>query len=308
MTIKVLFVDDEPRVIRGIRRMLIDMADEWNMFFAGGGEEALSIFEKESIDVIVSDMRMPGMDGGTLLKKVMENHPDTIRIILSGYSEQELIMKTVNVAHQFLAKPSDAETLQDTIKKAINLRKRLKNEFLVKLVTGITRMPVLPDIYNSLLDELQKKNFSMKVISEIIKKDVTISAHILKLVNSAFFGLPRKVSNIEEAVNFLGINIIKSLIIFTDLFSSVDIATSELISVEKFNEHSMNVANLAKLIAFEELQDKGVAEKAFMAGMLHDIGMLMITRIAEKSADAYVAAEKLYPLLPQEYLCHYLLQ
>jgi YesN/AraC family two-component response regulator len=80
----ILFVDDEPNLIDGLRRMLRSFRQRWNIAFATSGSEALELMSQRPFDVIVSDMRMPGMDGRQLLEEVEKRHPQTVRVVLSG--------------------------------------------------------------------------------------------------------------------------------------------------------------------------------------------------------------------------------
>jgi DNA-binding NtrC family response regulator len=107
---RVIFVDDEARILEGLRRMLRPMRNQWEMAFAPGGQAALDVMATTPFDVIVSDMRMPGMDGAALLEQVREHYPEVIRIVLSGHTEMATALRVVPIAHQFLAKPCDAET------------------------------------------------------------------------------------------------------------------------------------------------------------------------------------------------------
>src|SRR5256885_11774657 len=126
--IRILFVDDEPKVTEGLHRMLRSMRREWEMTFATSGAEALEKLSAKPFDVVVSDMRMPGMDGCQLLTEVMRRHPQVVRIILSGYSDKETIMRSIGLAHHYLSKPCDAETLKETIRRACDLRDQLEEE------------------------------------------------------------------------------------------------------------------------------------------------------------------------------------
>jgi len=111
---RVLFVDDEPRILDGRRRMLRSMRHEWKMSFAETGQEALAILANQPFDVVVVDMRMPGMDGVQLLSEVRKRH-QIIRIVLSGTADREAILRAVGLAHQYLSKPCDAETLKSVL-------------------------------------------------------------------------------------------------------------------------------------------------------------------------------------------------
>jgi len=277
---KILFVDDEPGVVQGLKRMLRNMRDSWEMFFAGGGEEALNIMKENNIDVLVTDMRMPGMDGAELIEKVSQLYPNIVRIILSGYSDQEMIMKSVKYTHQFLVKPCDATTLKHAIERACLLQDLLKNESLIKVVTGIKTLPSLPKFYHMIVRELQSPYPSIKRIGDIISQDVTMTAKILQFVNSAFFSLPNKISCPRQAATILGLNTLKALILYVQVFTTFSTVPKISISaMESLWKHCMMVGVLAGEISRIERADKSVEDDAFAAGMLHDIGKLLLLEI-----------------------------
>ncbi|HDL18228.1 MAG TPA: HDOD domain-containing protein [Bacteroidetes bacterium] len=274
--IKILFVDDEPNILGGLRRMLRNMRHEWQMKFVGSGQEALQALQEEPFDVIVSDMRMPGMNGAELLIEVMNRYPRMIRIILSGYTDQDLILKAVRPAHQYLSKPSNADKIINTIKRAGNLRNLLKNENLLKIVAQVDTLPSLPDLYWEILHELRSENSSLQKIEKIISRDVGMTAKILQLVNSAFFGLPRHISIPAQAVSLLGIDIIKTLVLSVQIFSESDGGEIAGFSLKEIIDHSFYTAKMAKEIARAETGNNMVIDDAYMAGVLHDAGKMIL--------------------------------
>ena len=120
---RILFVDDEPMVLKGLQRTLRKMRNVWEMTFSSSSKEALEILGSGTFDVIVSDLRMPEIDGMQLLTEVKNKHPEVIRIILSGQVEQDTTFKSVQVAHQSLSKPCDADILKQTLNELFALRK-----------------------------------------------------------------------------------------------------------------------------------------------------------------------------------------
>lgn len=148
----ILFVDDEPMILEGLQNMLRRKRKKWKMVFVLGGEKAIEALEAEPFDVIVTDMRMPGMDGATLLKEVQRKYKKTVRIVLSGYSEMESALRAVPVAHQFLSKPCKAELLDSVIERACHLQDLVDDETLVKTIGKIETLPPLPRMYTALTD------------------------------------------------------------------------------------------------------------------------------------------------------------
>ena len=147
---QILFVDDEPMVLNGFQRTLRKMRTEWDMAFTSSGKEALDILGQQPMDVIVSDLKMPEMDGAQLLTEVKKRHPHVVRIILSGHLEHEMTLKSVQYAHQSLSKPCDAEILKQTLAKLFALRDILSDESIKKIVSQIESLPSLPSIYTRL--------------------------------------------------------------------------------------------------------------------------------------------------------------
>lgn len=191
----VLFVDDETNILDGLRRMLITMKSEWDMTFVNSGSAALEFLSKKHVDIIVTDMRMPEMDGVELLTQVQSKFPGVIRIILSGHSDKTMIMKSVKLAHQFLTKPCPAEKIKDTINSAYSMLKILKNEDVKSMVSRIDSLPSLPDTYLKVVDEMNSEDCSVAKVGALISSDVGMSANVLKLVNSSFFGFSNHISS-----------------------------------------------------------------------------------------------------------------
>ena len=273
---RILFVDDEQRIIQGLRRMLHKMGRDWEMKFAQNSPEALNLLAREPFDVIVTDMRMPGMDGAGLLAEVQSAYPHMVRIILSGLSSDEMIIKATGSAHQFLMKPCEPALLIRTINRACALRDLLNNEILERIVSQTDSLPSLPDLYCRLMEEMRTSEGSIQRVGEIIETDLSMSAKVVQLVSSAFFGLPRRISRPSEAVMLLGLDTVKSLALTLGLFSKFDESTLSFIPVKRIYEHSMKTGLLAREIARAEGADTGMVADAFMTGLLHDVGKLLL--------------------------------
>lgn len=273
---KILFVDDEPNILDSLRLMLRSMRSTWEMNFANGGVEALALLADNPHDVVVSDMRMPGMDGAQLLREVQAKYPETVRLILSGYSEQESVMRTVKLAHQYLSKPCRPEVLKEHIVKALRLRDIIQSPDLRKLISKIETLPSLPQVYNELMAELANENASLQRIAEIVNQDVGMSTNVLKLVNSAFFGLPTHAANVQHAVKMLGTETIRVLVLSIHLFSKLPNGELPGFSLKKLWEHCTRVSCLAKGLAAHERTPMAVQDECFIAGMLHDVGKLLL--------------------------------
>jgi putative nucleotidyltransferase with HDIG domain len=273
---RILFVDDEPLMGDLFRLMFESMKDEWELYFANSGPEALELLERVPCEVVVSDMRMPGMNGAQLLNEVMKRYPKTARIILSGYAERETVAKCVGAVHQFLQKPSDILTLKSTLTRVCALDLFLHDDKLRALVAQMGVLPSLPSLYFRVLQELQSPNASAERIGELVGMDLAMTAKLLQLVNSAFFGIARKISNPTEAVQFLGVGTVRSLALSIHAFSCFDQAKLAEFSFERIWNHSVTVGVFARKMSQMENVESNTVDEAFIAGLLHDVGKLML--------------------------------
>ena len=262
------------------------MCSEWDLFFVESGEEALQKLSQNKIDVIVADMRMPGMDGAELFGIVRDYHPHVIRIILSGQAGLENSLRLTEVAHQYLAKPCHASAIKDCIERFFMLeRKFVKNVEIRKAINGIQNLPSLPGLYNIIVEELESPKVSLKKIGEIIAQDMVMCAKVLQLVNSAFFGLPQEEALPCQAVSFLGLKIIEELFLSKQIFFAPEGEPGfNSLYLNELWKHSVAVGEVAREIALGETTDLKVADEAYVAGLLHDIGKIVLLEIPEYSS------------------------
>lgn len=272
--IRTLFVDDEVDVLEGLENRLRRLRRSWKMSFAVGGEAALKELEKDPYDVIVSDMRMPGIDGAALLEQVAGRFPQMVRIILSGQTEHEQILRALPVAHQFLSKPCDAAVLEQAVERACSLRTLLADEQVQELVSGTNRLPALPRLYVELGEVVNKPDTSLADAAAVVAQDVAMTARILQIVNSSFFGMGRNVVDVKDAISYLGLNALRAVVLTVSLFEALDEGSIRVgFSLERLQEHSLRTATLAaRLVPSVER-----AQTAFSSGMLHGIGDLLLS-------------------------------
>ncbi len=273
---QILFVDDEPNVLQGLNRMLRPLRQKWDVHFAQSGAEALAILETTPCDVIVSDMRMPEMDGAALLEEVRQRHPATARFILSGYSDPEMILRTVGPTHQFLAKPCDADALTHSLDRACTLRTMLPDNHMVELITGIETLPSAPSLYQKVVADAKLSIGSLQALGQTITSDLSMSAKVLQLIHSSFFGLKRHISNPAQAVATLGLDTMQVLLLTADIFSYADEVQMAETSLATLWNHSRAIGICAKAIVEAEAGDQQMLDDAFAAGWLHDIGTLIL--------------------------------
>ncbi|HEX9746730.1 MAG TPA: response regulator [bacterium] len=290
--LRILFVDDEPNILEGLRRMLRTMRDSWEMEFANSPEEALEILGRTKFDIIVSDMKMPRMTGSELLSKVQEEYPEMVRIALSGEAEKSQIMQSVGPVHQYLSKPCDAETLKSSLKRSHQLRSLLHSDQLLSVTTKMDSLPSLPVLYQELMGELNEPEPEFKNVERIISKDLGMTTKILQLVNSAFFGVRRHVASPGDAVKLLGFDTIESLALSVQVFRQFDEDSYAGLDMEQVWRHSLDVGACAKNIAMSIKAEKRVIDNCFISGILHDIGKAILASRLDGSYHTVIQSAK----------------
>ena len=267
-------VDDDESVRESLDGLLRSVGFAVKVF--ASAEEFLSSDHHGDIDCLLLDVRMPGMNGIELLSEVVKLYPQVLRIIMSGTADQEIALRTVTVAHQYLMKPCDPGVLRAAIQQAFRLGGLLNNAALKKLVSGIHSLPSIPSVYVRLMNALGSSDSSTREIGSIISQDVAMTAKILQLVNSAFFGVSRRIADPAEAVVYLGADAVRALAFSVSVFSQFEKHRAPSFSVEELRNHSVEVASLARRIALDWKLDAAAVEDVFMGGLLHGIGTLVL--------------------------------
>lgn len=275
----ILFVDDDLFILRGFQRSIDEYCDNWEAHFALSGNEALTKMSQHSYDAIITDMHMPAMDGIQLLDAVSRIAPGVIRFVLSGNPSDVQILKSTHLVHQMIPKPCEIEKIYDIVERACCLRDMLLAPQLLRIINSIKTLPSVPRLYNQLLEQLQSKTSSSLDVGNIIAQDAAMTAKILQLVNSAFFGLSDNVSSPQKAVTVLGLNTVKSLVLGIQVFSEYRGQRNLPISVDTVWKRSMCVSSMAFFIARSLNLSSQEREDARVSGVLHDVGMLLSFQI-----------------------------
>ncbi len=276
MSKRLLFVDDDTMVLDGLRRTLHGMRQEWEMNFVSSGAAALEALAKKPYDAVVSDMRMPLMDGAQLLEEIKQRYPDVVRMILSGQSSREAVYRSISPAHQFLSKPCDPQELVARLSQAFAMRDLLANQPLKTVISRMRSIPSLPSLYEEVTAALRTENPSLGVIAKIISKDVGMAAKILQLANSAFVGASGRVSSLVQALSLIGTETVRTLVLSVHVFSQFDSNAHVAATLPALWDHSVAVSSLAQRIASAESCAKAMVEESFTGGLLHDIGKVVL--------------------------------
>jgi HD-like signal output (HDOD) protein len=270
---RVLFVDDEPQVLQGLRVSLYSRRKDWDMHFAENSAKAVELMSASHFDVLVTDLRMPGTDGTNLIARARNDSPDTIRIVLSGYADEQQSQHLVSLAHRYLSKPCEPKQLEDCIDRCLATQSLIQSAELRAQLGSVSGLLPMPATFAALQTALADPGTDSSKIAAIIQKDPAISAKVLQVCNSAFFRLPRRVASIQQAVNYLGLPTVRSMVLSAELFNP-DKTVCTALDLPQLQRHALNVAALAKFLA----ADTAWAGDAFIAGLLHDVGFLLLGR------------------------------
>ncbi|WP_027856959.1 response regulator [Marinobacterium jannaschii] len=277
---RILFLDDEENVVKGIERLLWRRKKEWDLYFFTDYGEALELIRREAIDIAVVDMKMPGRDGIEILRQLRIKEPHCIRVILSGESSDRRLSDVIDVAHQFLAKPCEPERLSATLERALLLSRLIRVRGVQKMLASVGRLPSIPKVYESLRDLLEQPEYSIDDIAGLISKDPVIAAKTLKVVNTAFFGVPREVSSPQEAVMMLGLERIKALVLMTELFEQVDPEISRRFDLDQIWLRGLRVLGVARRLGELEALNRLEMDYLCSAAMFQDLGELALVSYA----------------------------
>jgi HD-like signal output (HDOD) protein len=271
--IDVLFVDDEAPILEGLRNRLRKQRTKWNLSFALGGPAAVELIAKQRFDVIVTDMRMPVIDGAELLKRVHREQPHAVRIVLSGQADMDSVLRVLPIAHRYLSKPCSLEDLEYSIERASQLARRAQSDNVRKLAGNVRALPPAPHLFLELSSALADKRVGIPEVAKLVGRDLAMSAKVLQIVNSAFFGSAQKIGTVERAVSYLGIDTIQALVLGAEVFRP---NPSQPAGVKAAIERAQSKGLATGRLAMKFFDVKAKAQEAFLAGMMHDVGDLVL--------------------------------
>ena len=281
MAKSILFVDDEMQILKALKRLF--RGKEYNVFFADSGIRALEILEENFIDLLISDIRMPNMDGFELLRIAKNKYPATLRVALSGFTDNKKIFSALddNLAKLYMFKPWDNNELISTIDKIFTIEEVLKDENLLNLINNLDQLPTLPFLYKELSD-LVEKDADIDLISKKIEEDQSIASKILKVANSAFYGA--KTGSISQAIMYIGLLNVKNIVLTNSVFK-----TSSNQEYHNLLWNHVNLANKIMNIIYQKCLNKRIPNEYASAGLLHDIGRIIILNFFKEKYDVVIS-------------------
>lgn len=271
-----LFVDDEPLVRETYELFASPLRPFYNVFTAASGDEGVKLLKSNRFDVVITDLTMPGMDGLQFLAHVVRHQPDTARLIISGYADRLKVARCLFVGHRYFDKPCDTRSLTELLVRLASFREVVSNDKVRRIIGGLGSLPGPPETYLKIEKVLESPESSVQDISEVVEQDVAVTAKLLQIVNSAHFGLRRKVISADDAIQLVGIEAVRGLVLGLQAFAGYQNNPSKKAPPADLWDHSLRTAFLARRIAKNEDFPFQSCQRAFLAGLLHDVGRIVI--------------------------------
>lgn len=269
---RILFVDDEQPILDGLRNLLRKRRGEWDMHFALGAHEALAQLRTQSFDVLVTDMRMPEMDGAALLSQVKNEFPAVARIVLSGYAKPGELVRALPAVQQFLSKPCNPEQLRAVVERTCELERLVGDAAIQRVAGGLDALPSIARTYWRLRHVLEEPHATVGDLADVVETDQAMATKALQLVNSPYFGLAKPVLSIRQAVQYLGSDVLKSLALTAKLFATLEEQPVDGLSLAQLQRRALLSARLCRGI----LPAGDAQETAFSAALVHDLGEVIL--------------------------------
>ena len=274
--LSVLVVEDDRLVQQSLRRVVASRRPNWNLLFASSAEDGERILSGKPSDVVVAGSRREDAGGEAFLGRVRELWPGSLRILMTEEGRDDDVATLLVSAHQLLGMPMSPDQFLNAVESAGRLGFLLMNERLREVVRRMEHLPVVPSVYRELNTEMRKENSSNSVIASIISRDMSLTTAILKIVNSPFFGLSRRVDDLMRAVNLLGANLIRGLVLSEGVFRPQDPDMYPGFDTERLWAHCLDMARCCQAVARGDGLGGREVEDAFLGGLLHDVGKIVL--------------------------------
>lgn len=267
---RILFVDDESLILSGLRRSLNRVPDGWNMEFMADPAAALSSATEHPRDVLITDLRMPGVDGLQLLRAVQEKQPSTVRFILSANVRRPAIFDALSLAHRVLLKPCGPRLIEEMVCHWLEIRDLLPPGRLRNSILGLGPLPLITRTHDALAALPDVQLVDAEAVLDIAMSDISLAAECYRLAHGILQDSSKRFGSVKDAVSSLGQDG-RARLITADKWSSFpdEIAPACL---EQIQDHSTLASAAARSRAMKD--DPSLAKGAATAALLHDIGKL----------------------------------
>lgn len=292
---KILLADSDTSACMELARTLGKARVSWTVITASSGKQALDVLYDESIDVpvdvIVSESELVDMSGFHLLDQARKAPRAPVRFTLTADASVEAVLGNLRVNQRFLLKPLDVEMLAISIESSLLLKNCMNQEPLKRFMRSVTTIPAMPAIYDDMMQELASPNSSLLRVGEIVETDTGLTLSVLRVVNSAFYGINRRVESVTQAVTLLGVHMIKNITLTTKVFSRFSGSKLSTSHLAELNEEAIRIGALSNQFARYAKMSRSSLDHCQIAGMMAHVGELIAAVHDDASLDSLPATE-----------------
>jgi putative nucleotidyltransferase with HDIG domain len=248
----------------------------WRIEAASDTVQALDLLQSRYFDLILCGVNVVGMPGVDFLNEVWQRFPRISRFLIGSLRDQDLLTHCAFGMHQMIIVPCDAAVFNNTLQRGFVVEDLIGDRKFKAFAMRARTFPSIPSLYFRIVKEVQSPTVSAESLAELICKDLAVTTKVLQAANSAFYGLQQQVTQLNDAIVQLGMETLKTLVLSIQLYSQFDKVKPIYFSIDSVWRHCHAVAERARKIALELNGDTHLAEEAFMAGLLHDVGKVVL--------------------------------
>lgn len=290
--LKILALCTRKDIIVKIERELSNLELAYQLIELYQCDEIHETLKNTELDIIAIDMNIPDCDYMSILKMLKEDYPHLVRILIAEEWSKELVVMTNDLVHLIIEKKYLSEMLVNTIIRAEQMRELLKNDKLTQLINSFDELPIMQNVYIELLHMLQTPDVPLKKIGDLISKEYSLTAKILQVANMSIFTHLGRINNPQQAVVFLGTNVIRAVILYLQVFSFDTKNPKQFKFINQLESHCLHVSELARKISTIYHSNTELQDDTFTTALLHDIGKLIIITKTNKLEEIIEYSEK----------------
>ncbi len=258
-----------------LRARLRSLSMKFELQFGSSGDDIRRLAGSAGCDGVIVPIGSEACPEIEFLKEIALQRPGTFRLVRSSERSHLQVLGKDPFTHHVSLDP-EPETWEAILDRCTLMRTWMETPTLKILIGKMKKLPSLPTVYTRVVDELNSPDASLAKVAEIVAEDPVVTSKMLQMVNSSFFGLQQQIVSASDAVMFLGADRVKGLILVARVFSQFDPITIGRLGLDELWNHSMKTGSYAQSIAKWEVRDAKTAGAAFTAGLLHDVGKLML--------------------------------
>ena len=286
----ILLADIDEARLEELSSIIQAAKPDWEVVALTSAADVLQCASNDDIHCVVTDYDLQDSNGIDLLKNIQIKHPNIVRLTVSANQHHDVVQKSTVASHRFVERTVPDEVLVGAIECSLRLKNLLSDASLTQCMSEIRTLPSLPEIYQQMVSELTAPQSSLQNIARIIESDNALTVTVLKIVNSAFYGLNQRVESVSHGVALLGVHLIKNITLTAKVFAQFQGSKQQLLKLQQLNDGANRTGALANQFARLSGVSRSAVDHAQIAGMLSNIGELVeLSRATKESSEGLEA-------------------